>query len=313
MSQCRDARTSGGHRPPMPWLLALALGCAIPSAFAQTAGSTRVFVSDDADDTQVTRFALGAAWKYAGPGSYRGLELETMQVRFAQAPSWRDDRAFFAFADAQGPWNWNARIGTDGESLVGSAALVREDRVRQEYFVERDIVETPQGVQGLYHTFVGAAYDFPLGREDRQQLTALVGVQAFTGDNVRTHVRARYIAVVKPEWGLSVQLRGRAFHSSHPGEHDYYSPEDFLELMPTVQVRRHFAQGWAFSGTAGWGRQRDTGRAWHDAAMAEVSLTSPRRADRGYLRASATYTNTPTGTGGGYGYRQATLEWIQPF
>lgn len=95
-------------------------------------------------------------------------------------------------------WKWNASVGTDGDTVLGSAAIHDESRFRKEVFVERDIVETPEGVErGSYYTFAGAALDLPV--DDSNVVTLVAGVQPFTGDNVRTHVRATYVHVVKPD------------------------------------------------------------------------------------------------------------------
>src|SRR3546814_5767093 len=69
-----------------------------------------------------------------------------------------------------------------------SSDLVRDRAWRQEYFVERDVLETRSGRDGRYATFAGAAFDIPLDARG-QQITLLAGVQEFSGDNVRTHLR----------------------------------------------------------------------------------------------------------------------------
>ena len=130
----------------------------------------------------------------------------------------------------------------DTRTVLGSLSVHNDDRIGQEYFIERDRLETAQGLErDLYHTFVGAAFDLPI--DERNTVTALVGVQDFDGENLRTHLRARAIHVIKPEWGLSVQLRTRYFHNSVPAEADYFSPGCYVEVLPVVQVQR-FHGGW---------------------------------------------------------------------
>src|SRR3546814_5307826 len=99
----------------------------------------------------------------------------------------------------------------DGQTLLGSASLVRDRAWRQEYFVERDVLETRSGGDGRHATFAGAAFDIPLDARG-QQVTLLAGVQEFSGDNVRTHLRAVYSLPLVADWGLGMQLReiGRA-------------------------------------------------------------------------------------------------------
>ncbi|MDQ3039331.1 MAG: hypothetical protein M3R16_05985, partial [Pseudomonadota bacterium] len=224
--------------------------------FAQTAAHVDFFTSNDADDTSVTKVGLTFDYRFEDIEHYSGIKLEQVSIRPLGQSTWQDQRMYYRFADRTDQWIWNGQIGTDGDTLLGSASLVRDVARRQEYFVERDILETPRGVEGLYYTFVGAAYDLPLDDEGRQQLTALVGVQEFTGNNVRTHLRGRYIATLVPDWGLSAQLRVRGFHNSDPFEFDYYSPRWFGEVLPVIQLRR-FRSRWMYSAALGWGWQRD--------------------------------------------------------
>ena len=292
--------------------LALALSIAPPAALADGAAHLSVFASDDADDTSMLETGLTLDYRFEDVERYRGIKLERLDIRPLGGERWRDHRAYYRFADYNDHWLWNGQVGTDGDTVVGNTNFVRGGRVRQEYFVERDVLETPRGVEGLHHTFLGASFDLPLGEGERQQLTTLVGVQDFTGSNVRAHLRASYIATVVPEWGLSAQLRTRAFHNSVPGEYDYYSPRWFAEAVPVLQVRR-FRDRWMYSAALGWGWQRSSGTDVREARLVEAAVTSPRTGRDWYFRATASYSNTPTGAGQSYGYRQLMLELVRPF
>jgi len=303
--------------PPSKGAVALAALLAglllAPGVRAQeTALRTALFASDDADDTSVVKASAGVLLKYAGPDSYHGLVAENLRIRPLGGERFNDERLYYAFA-RQGDTSLKGMVGTDGHTLLGTVSAVREGSVRQEYFVERDRLETRLGVQGegLFHTFAGAAFDVQLDQGGRQQLTFLGGVQDFSGDNLRVHLRARYIAVVAPESGVSLQLRTRAFRNTHPFEADYYSPEWFVEAMPTVQVRR-FHRRWMFSAAAGWGAQRGSVGDWWEARLMEVSVNSPVVAGKGFVRLGGLYSNTPVGSGASYGYRQLTIEWVRP-
>lgn len=291
-------------------LAALALGSS-PAA-AQRAVHLDLFGSDDADDTSVAKVGVTLDYRFDDLEHYRGVKLETVRIRPVGQFAWQDQRVYYRFADRGDKWLWNGQVGTDGDTVLGSASVVRDATRRQEYFVERDILETPLGVQGLYYTFLGAAYDLPLDPSGNRQLTGLVGVQDFSGDNVRTHLRGRFIAAVAPGSGVSVQLRARAFHNSVPSEYDYYSPRWFAEVLPVVQLRR-FRARWMFNAALGWGWQRDSESGTRSARMVEAGVTSPRIGRNSYLRATASYSNTPTSVGQSYGYRQVNLEWIQTF
>lgn len=293
-------------------VLQASLVLASTPALAQGAAHLDLFASDDADDTSVAKTGLTIDYRFGDIEHYRGVKLEHVRISPLGQPAWQDQRIYYRFADRGDRWTWNGQVGTDGDTVLGSASLVRDVARRQEYFVERDIVETPRGIDGLYYTFLGAAYDVPLDAEGRQQLTALIGVQEFTGNNVRTHLRGRYIASLVPAWGLSAQLRVRAFYNSDPFEFDYYSPRWFAEALPVLQVRR-FRSRWMMSAALGWGWQRDSGSATRSARLVEAAVTSPRNAGTSYVRATASYSNTPTSTGQSYGYRQLMVEWIRPF
>ncbi|MGV8931985.1 MAG: hypothetical protein ACOH1R_07750 [Luteimonas sp.] len=288
------------------------LGSVSTPLFAQNAAHVELFSSDDADDTSVTKIGLTLDYRFEDIEHYRGIKLEQVHIRPLGQAAWQDQRIYYRFADRADQWTWNGQVGTNGDTVLGSASLVRDVAHRQEYFVERDILETPRGVDGLYYTFVGAAYDMPLDDDGHQQLTALVGVQDFTGNNVRTHLRGRYIAMLVPDWGLSAQLRVRTFHNSAPFEFDYYSPRWFAEALPVIQLRR-FRSRWMYSAALGWGWQRDSGSDTRSARLLEAGITSPRNGADWFLRATASYSNTPTGSGQSYGYRQLMVEWIQPF
>lgn len=294
-------------------LLAAAMLACAPAAWAgDVAGGFDLFASDDGDDTSVLRTGLTAYHHYEDPTHYRGLTVEHARIRPQGTHGWSENRIYYRFADSSAEWTWNAQVGTNGDTLLGNASLLREARLRQEYFVEREVVETRQGENGLYATFVGAAVDLPLDASERQQLTLLAGVQDFTGENLRGHLRAVYSALLVPQWGLSAQLRARAFHNSQPGEADYYSPRWFAEAIPMLRVRR-FHHRWMLSVAAGIGAQRDNDSDPRAARLAQVVVESPRAAGRWYLRATGTYSNTPVGEGINYGYRQVGLQLIQPF
>lgn len=281
-----------------------------PAAPPHGAGAD-LFYASDADATEVIRAGIVLDLRYEGPEKHLGLRLERAWFN-PSGQGWQaSDRLYLRAADRLGKWQWNARVGTDGDTLLGSAAIHNEARFRQEYFIEREIVETPQGLaRGLYQTFVGAARDLPL--DDRSLFTVVVGVQKFTGRNLRTHVRANFIHVVKPGWGLSAQLRTRYFRSSHPGEYDYYSPLWYAELLPVLQVRR-FSGGWRYLAAAGLGAQRDAASRWRQSRYAAFRVTSPARRHGWALEAGLTYTNTPVASGFTYRYVQFNLGLARSF
>ncbi|GAB1596713.1 hypothetical protein [Lysobacter claricitrinus] len=289
------------------------------AAFAQDAdprpaAGVDLFLSNDADNTEVTRIGVTADWAFVDAQHYRGIELERARISPLGGPAHQFDRAFLRFAGTSTTWEWSGRVGTDGDRLLGSTSFVRPGRHRSEFFVERDVLETRNGVAtGQTVTFAGAAIDLPVGEGDHHQVTLLGGVQDFDDGNLRTHLRANYVQTLSERIGLSGQLRLRAFHDSSPHAGDYFAPGDYIELIPALQLRHRLSGGWVGSLVAGWGRQRQTGADWRPSRLSQATLTSPIRPGRSYLRATFSYSDTPGVAGTGYGYRQGTLQWVRPF
>lgn len=297
-------------------LLGSAVVFAAP-AMAQDEGSAvgaEVFVSTDSDDTTVLRTALDFDLRNTVEGSRLGLRLEKAWYDPRGLGTDERERIFFhAAGDNPEGWDWFARVGTDGDSVIGSASINDHARFRKEVFIERDVVETPLGLErGIYATFLGAAIDMPA--DDRNVFTVLAGVQEFTGENLRLHLRGNYIHVVRPEWGLSLQLRGRYFRDSDPGEFDYFSPEYYVQVLPVVQLRR-FVDGWQLLAAGGIGTQRDSETDWQQANFAQARIVSPERSAWSVF-GEATFAQTP-GNGAvlsdGYDYFQTRLALLRRF
>jgi hypothetical protein len=273
-----------------------------------------VFVSTDSDDTTVVRTAIDFDLRNQGPERRLGVRLEKAWYDPVGSGTRERARVFLQAADAAGGWNWSARIGTDGNSLIGGASVHDSARFRKEFFIERDIVETRQGIDdGIYSTFGGAAIDLPAS--ERTVFTALAGVQEFTGDNVRFHLRGNAVHVIAPEIGLSAQLRGRYFHSTEPGEFDYYSPRWYAQVLPVAQIRR-FVGGWELVGAGGIGLQRDSGSDWRRSDYAHVRFRNPRNSPSWLVQGDLTFTNAPSDSaaaGASYSYFETRLSLLRRF
>lgn len=295
-------------RPLRP-LAACALLAAMPAgqAFAQDdrdnglrpGAGVELFASSDADKTDIVRLSARALLDYEGPDQYRGIVLERAWFTPFGQETRKEERACLDLADTAGSWRWKARLGSDGHTVLGSASLRKDDWSR-EFFVEREIIETPMGLdRGIYYTLAGASFDLPADK--RNVFIAMAGVQEFTGRNVRLHLRGSYVHVVKPEWGLSAQLRARYYHSTEPGEFDYYSPRNYVQLLPMLQLRR-FDGGWEYRAQAAYGAQHATAGGWFDSRYANLRVTSPRWDKHWELQAEATYSNTSATSGPDYDY-----------
>jgi hypothetical protein len=105
--------------------------------------------------------------------------------------------------------------------------------------------------------------------------------------------------VVRPKLGLSVQLRTRYFHSTVPHEFDYYSPRDFVQLVPVVQMRRFDRSGWMYLVALGYGAQKASQSAWQAARLADVRIESPAGARGFHAFLQLQYSNNSLNQGGG--------------
>ena len=142
--------------------LAAALLAALP-ALAQASGpALRAdgFVSSDSDGNDVWRASLGWDVSRRDIEHWWGMRVERASF---SGTGWdhREQRLFVRAAGGEGGWRWQGEAGSNGDDLLGSASVHSTDEKRKEFFLERDVLETRQGVeQGLVHTFAGAAIDF---------------------------------------------------------------------------------------------------------------------------------------------------------
>jgi hypothetical protein len=268
-----------------------------PSA-PRPGGGVEIWTSTDSDHTDIVKLLGRGLWKFNGRDDYQGIAVEHAWFKPNGKKSYEEDRVYLDLADKLGSkWLWRARVGTNGDTVLGSASIRTTDW-RHEFFVEREIVETPKGLdRGIYYTFAGASMDFPAG--DRNSFSATAAVQEFTGKNVRLHARGTYVHVVKPELGLSAQLRTRYFHSTEPHEFDYYSPRNFFQLMPVAQMRRFDSTGWMYLIALGYGAQKATGSGWQSARLADLRIESPAKGRNLQAFAQLLYSNSSISQGGG--------------
>jgi hypothetical protein len=257
--------------------------------------------STDSDHTDVLKLAGRALWTFQDRDHYQGVAVERAWFSPSGDKTRRETRAYIDLADSLGEkWRWRARVGTNGHTILGAASLRSKDWSK-EFFLEREIVETKQGLdRRIYYTFGGASFDVSLGVRDT--LNVMGGVQEFTGKNLRLHWRGTAVHVLAPKLGLSAQLRARYFHSTRPGEFDYYSPRDFVSLVPVLQMRRFDNRGWMYLAAVGYGVQKATGSHRQSAELVDLRLESPARSNRLQAFAQLQYSNNSLNQGGG-GYK----------
>lgn len=102
-----------------------------------------IFYSTDADDSEVFKAGANLDWKWKGPDEYFGVRVETAEFK----PVGQYDR------DSQGsicerPTRPATGTGASmqapmGDTVLGSATIHNNARFRQEYFIEREVLETP--------------------------------------------------------------------------------------------------------------------------------------------------------------------------
>ncbi len=119
-------------------ILAAAAGAAGAEPWTPAAG-VDVFLSSDADDTEVSKIGLNLDWRWNGVDDRQGLRLETARFRPLGGAGVDDLRVYYQVADATTDWAWTARLGSDGDTLLG-AINVHDPAYRIEMFAEREIV-----------------------------------------------------------------------------------------------------------------------------------------------------------------------------
>lgn len=282
--------------------LAAAAPGPVAAAGPVEAAGVEISSSADSDKTSVVKLLARALWEFDGTARFGGVDLERAWFAPQGQHARMQTRIYFEAADRLGTgWDWTARIGTNGKTVLGSASVHSHDWSK-EFFVEREVVETPEGVdRGIYYTFAGA--DADLLSSERDTINLMAGLQRFTGRNDRFHFRATLVHVVDPALGLSVQLRARYFHSTVPGEFDYYSPRDFVQLVPVLQMRRFTSSGWMYLLAAGYGAQKAAAGNWQPSRLADFRVESPASSRKLHAFAQIQYANSSlVGSAANYRY-----------
>jgi hypothetical protein len=196
--------------------------------------------------------------RYTVLGAVRKTERTTGAGLVASLGLSQVDDHLRAVADA----TWNVRFSqVTGVELIG----------------QRDFVETRAGLEaGTMTNFAAASVDHTVA--DRLTLVGLAGLQYFSDDNRRAHLRGRAIYVLVPEQGLAAQLRGRIYESSRPGGALYFNPENYEQGDIGLRLRRALGGHWRLLAAAGVGQERiergESQRTYYVEARAERSFAS---------------------------------------
>lgn len=177
-------------------------------------------------DFAVDRYSLGAAVKKVERATGAGLVASGGLSEVGDH--------LRAFLDA----TWNKRLSqATGIELIG----------------QREFVETRAALEaGTMTNFAAASVDH--AATDRLTLIGLGGLQYFSDDNRRYHLRGRVIYVLVPEQGLSAQLRARGYETSRPGGTLYFNPESYAQADIGLRLRRAFG-AWRVLAAVGVGRE----------------------------------------------------------
>jgi len=275
------------------------------------------FVSDNAN-FRAMRLRAGALIPYDNPWHYAGVAAQTSRY-------WQDGYRKEAEA-ILGSYRDQRRDTLAGIQLEAGAArvsghlraigdatwrFVPAPGVAIDAIAAADLVETPLALdRGIGHTFAALGIERQLG--DRFTMTGLAGRQWFTDGNARNHLRARLIALVLPEEGVTLQLRYRQYDSMKDDVGGaYFNPDHYQQWLGVAAIRKRYA-GWMFQGELGSGQERSTGgpsrAARHVEARAEGPLFGTARLvlRAGYERSAGFIDAT------GYSYRIVAAELQVP-
>ena len=178
------------------------------------------------DDWSAERYTLGVALRKAERATGAGL--------LASGGLTQVGDSLRAVVDA----TWNRRLSqATGVELIG----------------QRDLVETRAGLDaGTMTNFAAASVDHVAA--DRLTLIGLAGLQYFSDENRRIHLRGRLIYTLVPEQGLGIQVRARAYESSRPGGLLYFNPENYAQTDIGLRLRRSLGD-WRVLAAVGAGRE----------------------------------------------------------
>ena len=101
----------------------VSLALALAAAASAPAAGADVFYSSDAEDTVVLKTGISFDLRYDGPERRLGFRIERAKFTPLGQESRTMERAYLRAADSLGAWKWNATVGTDGRTLLGSASI----------------------------------------------------------------------------------------------------------------------------------------------------------------------------------------------
>lgn len=299
-------------------LLALAALCLTPAHPALAANEPGIgggfFASRDSESFSTN--ALSALYL---PDFAHGSDLAGVRTtlrRYSQG-DWRlESQQLMALlrkvdpATANG-WQLDAGLSLQGGhstiALDGSFHTALAAKTGLDLFINRDWVETRAALaQGVDFTFLGGAIDQGIG--EHWTVVGVAGLQLFSDDNNREHLRARIVYQPMLDSGLTLQLRYRTFHSSGTGGTTYFNPANYDETLLAAGWRKRIA-GWVFRAAAGQGAQHVNGGPGSNTRLLELQLDSPYRGEQ-FIRVRGGHNQSASFGGPNYRYTYLQGEWI---
>ena len=146
---------------------------------------------------------------------------------------------------ARRQWNWKAKVGTNGDTVLGSASIRSSGLVQGILPRAGDRRDAARRRRG-HLLYVRRRERGPAFAARGHRSMPWPGSRNSPARTIGFTFAPTFVHVIEPKLGLSVQLRTRYFHSTVPGEFDYYSPRNFVQLLPVVQMRRFDTSGWMY-------------------------------------------------------------------
>jgi hypothetical protein len=125
--------------------LALMTATAIGVAAEESSMAVRpeAFLASDSDGNEVSKTSLSWKWQYSDREHWMGIDVQ--RARFSGEDwSHEEERVYGRAAGTFGAsevsddtWRWQARLGTNGDTALGSISLNTEGPNRREIFFER--------------------------------------------------------------------------------------------------------------------------------------------------------------------------------
>lgn len=254
------------------------------AACAQTAVSTGLTHTHDADGFSATRVEAGYLSSYRGPQDYWGIDAGN--DHYSQDGWSRDGQRLLGRIRRLDP-DTGAGLAVDAGAahVAGRTRFVADaswstrlaSRTGVELIGARDWVDTRLGIEdGITYDFVGASLEQGLGQ--RFTVIGLVGHQHFSDGNSRNHLRARAIFALLPEQGLSFQVRYRRYDADDTTvPRRYFNPSRYEQTEAVLALRRRVASwpGWIVSGQVGGGRETIERTEHKPTTTAELRLDGP--------------------------------------